>query len=112
MKDQQAKLIYKIDMLKGYRRSGNRLRTIAAGFALTQGFSPPPPRHLVTHKFTSVNYYFALQQSNVKNFSSCPIFALARTSSYTECYVAGFFCCIEEFFNACHIVTQLIASKN
>ena len=41
MKNRQAKLPYKIDMLKGYRRSGNRLRTIAAGFALTQDFSPP-----------------------------------------------------------------------
>ena len=107
MKDQQAKLTYKIDMLKGYRRSGNRLRTIAAGFVLTQGFSPPPPRRLVIQNFTSVKYYFAFQQSNIKNFSSCPIFALARTSSYTECYVAGFFCCIGEFFNACQLSLNL-----
>ncbi len=42
MKNRQAKLTYKIEMLNGYRRSGNRLRTIAAGFALTQDFSPPP----------------------------------------------------------------------
>ena len=94
MKNQQAKLPYKIDMIKGYRRNGNLLRTIVASFVLTQGFSPPPPRHLVKYNFTSVIYHFALQQSNVKNFSNCPAFTLARTSSCTECYVAGFFCCI------------------
>ncbi len=103
-------------MLKGYRPSGNCLRKIVAGFALTQGFSPPP-RHLVKYNFTSVIYYFDLQQSNVKNFSGYPAFTLARTSSRTECYVAGFFCCIGEFFNACQFgcvksfITQLIASK-
>ena len=42
MKNQQAKLPYKIDMIKGYRRNGNLLRTIVASFVLTQGFSPPP----------------------------------------------------------------------